>query len=81
MIRLGFISNSSSSSFVICKRDVPDACVSKLDDLILTHNENSSEGYIEELSNHYAGRIDYHEFGDAIDAFCIKHGIPMDMGD
>lgn len=54
--RLGFVSNSSSSSFCVDKDKIPDEEFFK--SLIKQHNSSWDEGHIYEGKYHYFGRID-----------------------
>lgn len=55
-IRLGFVSNSSSSSFVVDKENIPDEEFFRT--MIEQHNNSGDEGHIYEGEFHYFGKID-----------------------
>lgn len=45
-IRLGFVSNSSSSSFVVSLCDIPINSMDYFIEMVNRHNNESSEGYL-----------------------------------
>ena len=55
-IRLGFVSNSSSSSFVVDKEKIPDEEFFRT--MVEQHNNSGDEGYIVEGKYHFFGSID-----------------------
>ncbi|MFA5247869.1 MAG: hypothetical protein WC415_01295 [Patescibacteria group bacterium] len=55
-IRLGFVSNSSSSSFCVDKDKIPDEEFFRT--MIEQHNNSEDEGHIVEGIYHWFGRID-----------------------
>lgn len=55
-IRNGFVSNSSSSSFVVDKDKIPDEEFFRT--MVEQHNNSWDEGYIYEGKCHWLGRID-----------------------
>ncbi|MFA5745622.1 MAG: hypothetical protein WCX79_00295 [Candidatus Paceibacterota bacterium] len=54
-IRFGFVSNSSSSSFVVDKDEIPDKKL--FETMIDQHNYSGDEGYIYKGRHHYFGRL------------------------
>ena len=55
-IRVGFVSNSSSSSFVVARCDIPDE--EEFDDLVDQHNNVfGCDGTIYKGKRYYVGRI------------------------
>jgi len=69
-IRNGFVSNSSSSSFVLSKRDMSDIQILKFSEFI--ENHKFDETYISETQRNFLGRKNVHddvlwEFLDSIE--------------
>ena len=58
-IRMGFVSNSSSSSFCVLKADIPDRKL--FEKMIEQHNNSNDDGYIVEGKRYYVGRLDQHD--------------------
>lgn len=75
-IRAGFVSNSSSSSFVLRKDEIPDSLQLRISELVEEHNNNSNEGYLYESERHYFGDLCHHSH-DLIDLLC-RNKIPFD---
>jgi len=61
-IRSGFVSNSSSSSFVIDKDKLLKEILQKFRELMNDYNREQpgGEGYIYESPKHFFGEISYH---------------------
>ena len=60
-IRSGFVSNSSSSSFVLDKDSLTEEQKVIFKRLIIKHNcENSADGYLYEGKKHFFGEISQH---------------------
>lgn len=59
-IRMGFVSNSSSSSFVLVKNMLTEDEIAKFKAFVRLHNDSASEGYIEESKSAFFGAIDNH---------------------
>lgn len=76
-VRQGFVSNSSSSSFVVLKSDVPEELQELFELLISAHNYRSSDGRIIVGERAYFGRIDHHECDD-IEEFLSRNNIPSE---
>jgi len=76
--RSGFVSNSSSSSFVICKKDLTDEQANKIRALLDVASVEYEGTYYYESNDHFFGKISYHsDVGEALDLA----GIKMDVGD
>lgn len=73
-IREGFVSNSSSSSFVVAIADIPEGEKDYFKTLINAHNDSACEGYLYVGNKYIHGRLDMHE-GEQITAFLHKHNI------
>ena len=56
--RQGFVSNSSSSSFVIGKNFMTDEQISKFSDLVNGFNTNDGDTYIFEDEKYFFGEVD-----------------------
>jgi hypothetical protein len=60
-IRNGFVSNSSSSSFVLLKSTVSDGFIRKFSEWVDVHNNVANEGYIDESKSAFFGTKSYHD--------------------
>lgn len=69
--RLGFVSNSSSSSFCVDKDKIPDEELFRT--MVKQHNNNANEGYIIEGKYHYLGTIDQDD--EVIRSYLNSHKI------
>ena len=73
-IRVGFVSNSSSSSFVVDKAVMTGEQIREFVTLIRKHNkEDYEDGYLYEGKNHYFGEISI--YADYIFNFLDKNKI------
>jgi hypothetical protein len=68
-IRKGFVSNSSSSSFVVAIADLPDK--EYFEKLVKNHNDNSDDGYIYTGKKYFFGNLNSGIGDDIIDY--LKH--------
>ena len=63
-VRNGFVSNSSSSSFILSKKELTLEQIRGLSSWVNVHNSSSyADGYdhyIRETSNYYFGSVSYH---------------------
>lgn len=59
-IRQGFVSNSSSSSFVLLKEGLSAATINKFREWMEEHNQEACEGYLEETKSTFVGEKDMH---------------------
>ena len=57
-IRNGFVSNSSSSSFVVGKEYMTDKQIKKFAKWIKSYNENTCEGWIFDTEFYFHGTVD-----------------------
>jgi hypothetical protein len=58
-IRIGFVSNSSSSSFCIYKKIMSEKQIEEFKNLLEIENrQNGDETYIEEDGNYFIGNLD-----------------------
>lgn len=69
--RLGFVSNSSSSSFCVDKEKIPDKEFFRI--MIEQHNDNGDEGYIVEGKYHWLGSINHSD--EVIRSYLNSHKI------
>ncbi len=81
-IRNGFVSNSSSSSFVVDLDNLNEIKTRKLFKLIDKHNgaDSSSEGYLNIGIKHIFGSINHYEEGQAIITFLENNNIYFEDG-
>lgn len=56
-IRHGFVSNSSSSSFVIAKDKMTKEQIEKFSAWVNKHNEEACEGYVYDEKHYFVGTI------------------------
>lgn len=84
LIKIGFVSNSSSTSFVIDKSDLSKLDTQKLEILFLDAEDSSldnynSETWLNKTSRHFYGNLSYHS-REIIDFFVElrKRGIEID---
>ena len=70
-IRLGFVSNSSSSSFVVDKDKISDEEFFRT--MVKQHNNSGDEGHIVEGRYHWFGRIDQSD--EVIRSYLNSHNI------
>jgi len=73
-VRHGFVSNSSSSSFVVDKDKIPDKEL--FETMIDQHNDSGDEGYIYKGQHHYFGKISYSD--QVITKYLELNNIPYD---
>lgn len=59
-VRLGFVSNSSSSSFVLLKGGLDEETITEFRAWVEIHNSTASDGYLEETKSTFFGQKDYH---------------------
>lgn len=59
-VRKGFVSNSSSSSFVLLKGGLSEDTIHEFRVWVADHNREASEGYLEETKSTFLGQLDYH---------------------
>lgn len=59
-IRQGFVSNSSSSSFVLLKGGLDNETINEFRDWVEVHNSKACEGYLEETKSTFTGEKDQH---------------------
>lgn len=59
-IRAGFVSNSSSSSFVLLKSKLTEQQIEDVRAWVELHNKCASDGYINETESAFFGEKDYH---------------------
>ena len=73
-IRNGFVSNSSSSSFVLGKYFLTDEQIKQFKNALSDINENSYEGYIGETKHYFQGEADNNSstLDDLIDEMGIR---------
>ncbi len=57
-IRSGFVSNSSSSSFVLSKKELSKDQLLKIEEWVGDHNDHSSDGQLYETKNFIFGQLD-----------------------
>ena len=60
-LRIGFVSNSSSSSFVICKKDLTRKQIEEINKWCADYNDGGyDEGYPNVGKRFYFGSVSYH---------------------
>ena len=82
-IRSGFVSNSSSSSFVILKSDMTEKQIELMKGWIKEYNDSDEyeEGYPQEGKKVFFGEVSYHA---SLDEFLVGIGFnvnKMEIGD
>ncbi len=82
-IRNGFVSNSSSSSFVVDLDILNEIKIKELFKLIDKHNEadSSGEGHLNIGKKHIFGKINHYDEGTAITTFLKNNNIYFEYGD
>lgn len=60
-VRQGFVSNSSSSSFVLLKGGLSAETIDEFRDWVEEHNKLACEGYLEETKSVFTGEKDQHQ--------------------
>lgn len=75
--RTGFVSNSSSSSFVLYKGNIPDSLVKDVEDLVRKHNKEACDGHIYNGTKYYMGSIDMHS-GEELESFLERNNIEFE---
>ena len=55
-LRLGFVSNSSSASFVVCKDDIKN--ITEFEEMVKEHNRTCNEGYLHIGKKYIFGKLD-----------------------
>ncbi len=73
-IRIGFVSNSSSSSFCVAKIYLPGAILDEFRAAIKKHNDETSECYIHETEFYFVGTKDQY-YGAEIWGILTKYNI------
>lgn len=72
-LRLGFVSNSSSSSFVLLKSNMTDQEIDLFRSWVEKEHNKSSEGYIYETRSTFSGDKNYHiDLPDSIKSLTDK---------
>lgn len=76
-IRLGFVSNSSSSSLLLMKNDIPEDLLSLVTSLVECSNQlNNFDTDIDEREDKFIGFISYHN--EILVPFLKYHQIPFE---
>ena len=77
-VRAGFVSNSSSSSFVLDKDDMTGEQLQEFRELIdECENEGGGDTYIYETDRHFVGRLSMHN--EKIPAFLHRNCLDADI--
>ncbi len=77
-IRSGFVSNSSSSSFVLDKDSMVECQLKEFRKLINeSNNESGGDTYIHESERHFHGNLSMHN--EEIPAFLRKNSLTADI--
>jgi hypothetical protein len=72
-LRTGFVSNSSSSSFVLLKSHLTEEQVNRFSEWAdCEHNGIAREGYVYESKSAFHGELDYHIDRESV-ADCLTH--------
>ncbi len=82
-IRVGFVSNSSSSSFVICKEGLTEVQIKGIARYLKEQHDDYDETYYNNLPKHFFGQLSYH-VDPSIEEILNKLKVPLDrleMGD
>ena len=74
--RVGFVSNSSSSSFVLDKADMTNDQIKQFQVLIYKASEDG-ETFIFESERHFHGNLSMHD--EEIPRFLAKHNLKADI--
>jgi hypothetical protein len=78
-IRVGFVSNSSSSSFCIYKKLMTNKQIDEFREIIKSANRNDEETSLGEDGNYFIGELSIHN--DEIPKFLEKNFKREDWGD
>lgn len=77
-VRTGFVSNSSSSSFVLDKDGMTGEQLQEFRELVSEcDNENGGDTYIHETNRHFVGTLSMHN--ETIVAFLHRNGLDADI--
>jgi hypothetical protein len=77
-IRNGFVSNSSSSSFVICKQNLSKKQIEGIQDFLFKQEISSEDTCVTETSKHFFGTISQH-VDPSMEIILNSLGIPKEI--